>query len=247
MVICNIIHRESAFDTDVDKRLISKYKKCPAIDVVSDIPPTASLPSIIYGYGLAQAVTGKDVPRDTNKIKDNLYWTYSDSEIGFENWLDEFVRQIKEDWFRCLENGIDVVFNDFNVGEFAKALWPWPLIHEGTYEIYVAEVRGESEIVVHSIKKDTLEYIGIDPTGFLDDLHAKLGYRCLSIETPRHDLVRKPRPVFVDDILYSETGVWNGVDEILANFAGFRLERKDILVYYLRVSKHLRPRFAEYQ
>jgi len=185
------------------------------------------------------------VDRTNTKINRFYYWTYNDSEIQFENWIEDFIQKCFDEKFKYINNGIDVVFKTFNIEEFINHLNPYPLVHEGRYEIYIADWR-DGDIVIHSIKKDTLEYVGVDPNRFILAMHKMLDYEFLTFESRQFQLVNEKPPVFIDSLLHAFNNTWMGIDEIIENFkySGIEsIDRKSIIVYYLQESEFLRDQF----
>lgn len=241
MVICNII-----IDKSCDTEALKKHAKCPAINIIDDITHIhTDVPTIFYGYKNAVKHCG-EFDRTKRAINSAYHWTYSKEEVDFECWLDEFVEDASNSWFKHIDNGIDVVFDEFDVKDFVSHLNSYPLIHEGNYEIYIADWR-DGDIIVHSIKKDTLEYVGIKPKKFLEELYSLLDYRFLSIEAKRFDLSLKKYPLFVDDLLFANSDEWVGIPEIIKHFSNVEIDRKKVIIYYLKRLEYLRPKFSLYQ
>ena len=235
MVICNIV-----LD---DKTLISdKYINCPAINVIEDITfINTCVPTLFYGHDVAKKHLGDAFNRKYRKINDSYWWSYTDQEVSFDNWIDEFVDMAQRMWFKCINSGIDVVFDKaFDLSAFVDHLDPWPLIHEGTYEIYVGDWR-DGVIVVHSIKKDTLEYMDIDPKKWMKAMYEQLNYNFLSINAKAFDLKQRPIPIFLDDLLFANMDEWYGIDEIIDHFnaSGVVIDRTKVITYYLKQSQFL--------
>ena len=247
MVICNVVCRETA-----DIEGLNRLKNMPIVNVIDNITNIRSeVPTLFYGLALAQEHLG-EVDRKSTKISNHYYWTYSDKEYKAENWLEAFVKKSGEDWFKFKDRGIDVVFDKFDMADFVGDLQPWPMIHEGTYEIYIADWRlnidTTTSILIYSIKKDTLEYLDIDPKDFLQELYDALEYRFLAIEAKRFDLSNENKPIFLDDLLYANTDKWVGIDEIINHFVGtgVEIDRRKVIVYYLKQSAFLRRYFSKY-
>jgi hypothetical protein len=208
-----------------------------------------SVPTLFYGYTNAINHCGK-FDRSIRKINTSYWWSYCSKEIKSENWIVEFVQNCEKEWFKHIDNGIDVIFDEFNVDDFVSHLKPYPLVHEGNYEIYVADWR-DGDIIIHSIKKDTLEYVGINPREFLTSIHEKLNYNFLSIESSTHDLIKEKKPIFLDDLLFANSDEWIGIKEITEHFknefSSIVVNRAAVIVYYLKQTKHLRSKFMMYQ
>jgi len=250
MVICNIVYDLDDTLSELDSKILKKYENCKAVNVVTDITNLdTSVPTIFYGYRTAVKNCGS-VNRSRRQINSSYWWTYSNNEIKSENWIVEFVQQCEQDWFKHIDNGIDVVFDEFDVNDFVSHLNPYPLVHEGNYEIYVADWRDDN-IIIHSVKKDTLEYVGINPRDFLNSIHEKLDYKSLSIESATCDLIKKRKPIFLDDLLFANSDEWVGIKEITEHFknefSSIVVTRAAVIVYYLKQTKHLRDKFMMYQ
>ena len=241
MVICNIV-------CDGLKRPeLKKYVDCQAINTITDITDLhTGLPTLFYGYECAREHF-PDLDRKNRTINEFYSWSYAEDEIPYENWVDEFVSSAGEKWFTFIDNGIDVVFDMFEVDAFCDHLFPYPLIQEGNYEVYIADFR-DGDIIIHSIKKDTLEYVGIKVEDFLNEIYDRLEYRFISFEPKRFDLTSKSLPVFLDTALHANGDKWMGIPEIINHFngSGVDIDRKKIIVYYLKQSKFLREKFNLY-
>ena len=250
MVICNIVVPEDFEWDSEDGKLVAKHKLCPAINVVDDLTHIhTGVPTLFYSNKLAKKLWSDTIPARARKLNRFYWYTYALSEVPYENWIDEFVADAAKDYFQYVSNGIDVVFEDFNMVEFVSHLNPYPLIHEGGYEIYIADWR-DREIIIHSIKKDTLEYIGIKPKEFLTQMYELLDYDFLSIEANRYDLRSKLNnkiPVFLDDLLFANSDQWFGIDEIIDYYSVIEIDRPKVITFYLRQSEYLRQKFELYR
>lgn len=247
MVICNIVIDPNETYCESDELILGKYKLCSAIRVVDDITFLTPSPTIFYGFKNANSRFKGELDRQEKWINKHYCWTYNDSEISFENWLDKFVDECFDKYFKYVDSGIDVVFErNFDWVEFTKWLHPYPIIHEGKYEIYIADWIDGEDITIHSVKKDTLKYINEDPTKFIHTLYQLLDYEFLSIDAKSVDLSMKKKPIFLDDLLFANSNQWIGVDEVINNFSLVEIDRKKIIVYYLKQSAHLREHFEKY-
>lgn len=251
MVICNIVH-DSEMDWDSeDGKVLQKYGLCPAINIITDITHLdTTVPTLFYGNKVAKRFMGEEkiTPRN-RKITKFHYWSYTFAEVPYENWIIAFVKESADNYFKYVSNGIDVVFDEFNTTEFVEHLNPYPLIHEGGYEIYIADWR-DREIIIHSIKKDTLEYIGINVKEFLTEIYEMLDYDFLSIEANRFDISSKVNnkiPVFLDDLLFANCDKWTGIDELIDYYSVIDITRPKVITYYLRQSEFLREKFNLYR
>lgn len=241
MVICNIV-----VDGSQDMEPLRKHIKCPAINVIDDITHIhTEVPTLFYGYKNAVKHCG-EFDRGNRRINSSYLWTYSKEEVDFECWVDEFVETSTKLWFNFIDNGIDVVFDEFDTKEFVSHLNPFPLIHEGNFEIYIADWR-DGNINIHSIKKDTLEYVGIEPKKFLEEMYSLLDYAFLTIEAKRFNLLSKRYPLFLDDLLFANSNEWVGIPEITKHFSNVDIDRKKVIIYYLKRSEYLRPKFHLYR
>jgi len=245
MVICNVV-----YDPIIEDDLINELKNSPVVNTIDSITHIRSeVPTLFYGYKHAKKCLGEKMTRGSTDVNKYYCWSYSDAEIKAENWVKKFIEQSGKQWFEHVDSSIDVVFEELDVDKFIEYLHPWPMIHEGTYEIYVADWSQNSNIKIHSIKKDTLEYLDIDPKDFLQELYDKLDYNFLAIEAQKFDLSDDKFPVFLDDMLYASTNTWTGIDDIIDYFrgTGVEIDRKKVIVYYLRKSAFLRRYFSQYK
>lgn len=250
MVVCNIVHDPKIDWESEDGRILAKYAKVPAINVVTDITHLhTEVPTLFYGYEVAQAALGPDnVTRSNQRFSKSYSWSYMNREVSYENWIDQFVEESTLAWFKHVENGIDVVFDEFDAKEFVSHLNTWPLIHEGGYEIYIADWR-DREVIIHSIKKDTLEYIGIKPQDFLWEIYEMLNFDFLTIDPKRFDLIRAKGkyPLFLDLALASNSNEWVGIDHIIDYYSHIKIDRPKVITYYLKRAEFLRPNFTMYR
>jgi hypothetical protein len=248
MFICNIVYQEDPNVTSEDENTIKWLEECAAINLTTDLRDIiVEVPTLFWGITVARDMFPGFLDKSKRHIMGNYYWSYTDSEISHENWVTKFVKDCGNKWFNAKDNGIDVVFNEFDAQSFVDHLDPWPLIHEGTYEIYIADFRGDG-IIIHSVKKDTLEYIDINPSEWLTVIYEALNYQFLSIESKRFDLKSPKLPIFLDDLLFANVDKWNGVDDIISNFSKSTvdIDRKKVITYYLKQSEFLRPKFDLY-
>lgn len=236
MVICNIVYGLNIDKSDFE--ILEKLGKCKSINVISDITfLNTDVPTIFYGYKTAIKNCG-EFDRNDHQINSKYWWTYCNGEIESENWIFQFVKMCEESWFSYVDNGIDVIFDDFNLDDFINKLSSYPLIHEGEYEIYVAEF-DDGVITIHSFKKETLEYSGVKPNDFLKYMYSKLDYNFLSFESKRYDLIENfHHPIFLDDVLFSIYGELFEVKDVANNFKNdftqFFIDRPKVIVYYLK-------------
>lgn len=236
MVICNVIYGENMNSEDLE--ILGKLRLCKSINVLTDILNLdEGANTIFYGYGTASKYF--DIENRKNyRISDRCWWTYTNSEIKFENWIYQFIKKCESEWFSYKDNGIDIIFDDFNLDDFIGKLKPYPLIHEGDYEIYIAEY-SDGDITINSIKKETLEYAGINPKDFLKYIYSKLDYNFLTFESKRYGLIQNDKlPIFLDDLLFSISGelfeVKDVVNHFRNEFSSFKIDRSKVIVYYLK-------------
>lgn len=245
MVTCNIVYDDKIDWNSEDGKTIEEFKNIPCVNVVSDITfLKTEAPTLFYGYRNAVKNCGP-FDKSSRVINKSYAWTYSKGEVDFECWVDEFVNGATESWFKYVDNGIDVVFDELDIDAFGSKLGPWPLIHDGNYEIYIADWNN-GEIIIHSIKKDTLEYVGIKPDEFMESLAEILDYKFLTFEADRYwnqKRLRKKNPIFIDLLLEAAGNQWMGIKEIIDQFSNVKIDRKKVIVYYLKQSEYLRPEF----
>lgn len=250
MDICNIV-----FDPDIDwnsesGKLLAKHNACPAVNVISDITHlNTSVPTLFYGKSVAEELWNDKVSIGRKQLSAFHWWSYTVDEIPYECWIDEFVEDAAKNYFKYVSNGIDVVFDEFDLGEFLGHLNPFPLVHKGGYEIYIADWR-DREIIIHSIKMDTLEYIGIGVDEFLHEIYELLDYDFLTIETNRYDFYNNDQekyPIFLDELLFANSDEWVGIDELIDYYSVIHIDRPKVITYYLRQSEYLREKFNIYR
>lgn len=248
MVICNVIYGENMNSEDLE--ILGKLRLCKSINVLTDILNLdEGANTIFYGYGTASKYFDID-NRKNYRISDRCWWTYTNSEIKFENWIYQFIKKCESEWFSYKDNGIDIIFDDFNLDDFIGKLKPYPLIHEGDYEIYIAEY-SDGDITINSIKKETLEYAGINPKDFLKYIYSKLDYNFLYIDSKKYDLINNPHPIFLDDFIFSNTGELIDISEVVDHFkcdlTNFKIDRPKFIIYCLKRIKDMRGDFCLYK
>jgi len=249
MFICNIVLNSQEKLNEKDEKIIGWMKTCPAINFIDNITFIhTEVPTLFYGHATTLDCFGDKFSRTERKINEHYYWTYSSGEVDHELWVEEFIKMCEIKWFKCVDNGIDVVFQKFDIEEFAKHLNPWPMIHEGKYEIYIGDWR-DGEIVIHSIKKDTIEYLGVKHEKWLKALYKLLNYDFVALEANQFDIFGDDLPVFVDDVLYANNDEWRGISEIIDHYHGVNIviDRKKVIIFYLNMSANLRQKFKLYK
>ena len=129
MVTCNIVV-ESSYENKDDLKLMSKYENTPSINVITDITHIdTSVPTIFYGYLNAVNHCG-EFDRSNKQINQMYAWTYNNKEMSFENWLERFVNDAEVGFFKYIDIGIDLVFEDFGIEGFIGGLSQYlSLIH----------------------------------------------------------------------------------------------------------------------
>ena len=250
MVICNIVHDPKIDWDSEDGKVLQKFKLCPAINIITDITHMdTTVPTLFFGNTVAKKAMGAEKITPRNRmINKSHFWSYTNAEVPYECWIDAFVNDSAKKYFQYIPNGIDVVFDEFNTTEFVEHLNKFPLIHEGGYEIYIADWR-DREIIIHSIKKDTLEYLGINVKEFLTEIYGLLDYDFLSIEARRFDIEddNGKMPIFLDDLLFVNSDQWTGIDEIIDYYSVIDIDRPKVITFYLRQSEYLREKFNLYR
>ena len=197
MVICNIVYEKM-------DEVLEKYKDVEFVNLVDKHwKIKTKTPTLIYGYRLAQQLFPNDVNPNAKsslfKIKHNLHWSYTESELSEQQWVYGFIREALNSHLSCYHNDIDVIFNDFDMDSFVRKLSEFPLIHAGKYEIYVGDI--DNGVVVHSFQMDNLKYAEMDPEEFFYELINRLEGRCVVLSTDEIDLTRtKYVPISFQDL-----------------------------------------------
>jgi len=234
--ICNILTDKKCYNESLELR---PYKRIPGILVHTNEKNVYSCKNgstIIYGHKLAVKIGAP-----------NLEISYNEFEMPNNVTLHKIVNRFLDCHFKHIENGIDVVFNEFDMENFCAKLIGRVLLHVGQYEIYVADmivhptIEPIKKVIVHSIKKDTLEYIGIDPKEFVDDFLNTIQKPCVIFSTEEIDLLKLCPLGKVDFLIekhFSETGRVIDLQKIVDIFSPIRKLTKEELLTYV-VKKYL--------
>lgn len=242
MVLCNIIHDKL---TDArDEEALKKYIESPLFNVCKKPSQILDgLPVILYGRKLATDAGYKIVGMDPNCLDKNGYatnwpilWTYAASELYEQMMLHDLAKSIIDRHFFYLDLSVDVVFHDWDYPSWLHKIYPWPLVHAGKYELYVAEKDDYNNISIHSFKYDNLQYAGIDPETMFYDIIRDLGSKCVVFSTAEIDLTKlNTIPISYQDLAQAHDGEIPTFSSIIKLYAPFRqLSKHDVLMHILR-------------
>jgi hypothetical protein len=234
-------------DPEVDINFLERFSFFANItsNLRSCIPGTTT---IVYGYGLAKSAFPGLIDPLNRKVMDNLYWipTKSEKYIGEkdESTAKLFASIIEEVLMRNVEEvEVDPVFGGFHKEDFAN-MSSGALIHNGRFEIYIGTFGISYKL--YSIKKDSLEFIGVDPEQYyqsLIDINVKDGGFILEFdEMGLRELDKISDTKFVVEFIQAITGELINLDTLLKEFssAGMVGPKKYLLLaYYMKILDNL--------
>jgi len=245
MVICNVL-----LDT-IDEK-ISNLNTKKIINVCTDLTQIdTTVETLVYGYSLAKKLFGKYLNPTTAKINSSYYWSFSTNEKENTTIVDEFIESRVKKYFKCIENGIDVVIKEFDIDIFVDHLTEYPLLHRGKHEIYVVDYRASNQYIIHSFKKDTLEYSGVSPDVFFNAIIDKLHSECIMFSTDEIDLFndREVLPLFLQDLYLAETNIWLTMKDIEREVMILKntntISKADVLIFLVKKLEFIRNRRKE--
>jgi len=234
MVICNIVY-------DKKDDCLQKYLDLPFINAADKHwKVKRNIPTLIYGFKLAKELYPNEIDPHNNCIRTNglLNWSYSIEEFENKCWLDSWITQSIEKHLRCVPNNIDVIFNkSFELKAFLEKIDPFPLVHAGKHEIYIAEKRDwDNACIIHSFQMDNLTYAGIDPETFYYELLNYFENRCVVLSTNDIDFTRiKNTPISFQDLSLASQNESIDIQKIIRTFSSFiPLSKEMVLTYFLK-------------
>jgi len=207
----------------------------PHINICSGISQVKTdKPTLIYGKKLAKEIFGDSVGHDT-KINQYYYWSYSEQEIPHECWVDKFVKKTLDEFFRCTDVSLDLMFDKLDPLEFFLQKTKKIFIHNGRYEIYLC-IDDSGKLTIFSMKKDSLVYLGMDPDKLVVDLINGCGKSCMIFSNEDVDIKScKVIPIVLQDACQALCGKILTMDSIHKQFESQRnLSKQEILVYIVK-------------
>ena len=200
----------------------------------------SSLPTLIYTYELAKRLypdTKFSILDEGGEIEVGVSWCFGSKERK-SDYIFKYIDRVVEDFLFYIDNGIDPVFDDFDVETFIGGLYPYPLIHKGKYEIYFVEMLKGNKVVVSSLKKDALIYAGYDPDEFFYTAIEMLDGECFVLSTDEFDFdMSHSIPLFVVDFIQAKSGDVLTIDR-LNDQLPMMTTKGGILTYYLKLAHY---------
>lgn len=245
--VCNIISPDGYEDST-----LTKLSKNTFVFSCNDQKNLISgIPTLWYGYKFAVDKFGRakiDMMKE-GKFDDQQYWCYNDQEIA-SDYAESFVFDCVTRFLNHIDDGIDPVFEDFDMDSFISGLGEYPLIHNGKYELYFGEYTNSGDILISSMKKDALKYINIDPVELFYTIIDELEGRCMVVSTDEFDLFEVDyEPVFIVDYIQSKIGSPITPERLIKSFYPRYITKGELLTYYMKLARHhsIIPFLQEYK
>lgn len=236
MTICNIIYDSSVSCLD---DVIEKYTS--VVGFYDKVEPTNGKPTLYYGRDIVKQLYGPTKP-GRYRLGNNLFWSYSVEELEDECWIEKFISESFNSFFRHESIDIDVIFNPHQLKETIDALLnidEFPIILNGKFVIYLCDT-SRQPLRIYSVKKDNLKYAGFDPTELVETIIAALNGRCFMFKTDELELTKYLKtfedsnlPIFIQDLYKSWTNEDIDTDGIINLFRILDIISKKQLIVYL--------------
>jgi len=243
MKICNIVIPDGYGDSTTRKLIdnplvnVCEISRMPGHDYDS----WKAVPALWYGYRVAGQ--GFDF-HNINILSEGYiqgtkdqYWCFNESERP-STYAEEFVYDCLTRVLLHIDDGIDPVFDGFDIETFVAGLGDFPLIHNGRYELYFGEYTPDGDILISSMKKDSLKYINIDPDDLFYNIIDDLEGHCMVVSTDEFDLFETDyQPTFIVDWIQSKSGNPLTPETIVSMFKPRHITKGELLTYYMKLAR----------
>lgn len=243
MKMCNIVFGDLPDDDLTIKKL---KKRNPFVNFihVDEYKKTNNLPTLWYGLKLTKSYFGDKFNMLSKNLGGEDKWCYAQSERE-DSDIDLFIHDSMSKFLLYVDDGIDPVFDGFDLDRFMEDLSPYPLIHNGKYELYFCEYFPKNEeqfkVFISSMKKDALVYAGHDPEEVFYEAIDFLDGECYVLDTREFDFFCIDyEPIFIVDFIQAKTGDILPPEVVVRSFSPRYVTKGELLTYYLKLANTLR-------
>ncbi len=234
MKLMTIVVPDNNYDYSIDQIYSNEL-----INVVNESDyKGSSLPTLIYTHKLAKRLYPDitfSILDEGGEIEVGVRWCFG-SEEKRSDYIFKYIDRVVEDYLFYIDNGIDPVFDDYDIETFIGSLCPYPLIHNGKYEIYFVEMLKDNRVVVSSLKKDAMIYVGYDPDEFFYTAIEMLDGECFVLSTDEFDFdMTHSIPLFVIDFIQAKSGDVLTIDKLKDRLP---MTKGSILTYYMKLAHY---------